>query len=509
MTLAILAYRPAHAQIETLVMPGQVIEGHAEYENQCSMCHQKFERRKQRALCLDCHEDIAADIEKPAGFHGRSRRTRSAPCATCHTDHEGRDADIVQLDETDFDHDFTDFPLLGKHAENECSACHAADEKHRDAPTECYACHEEDDSHGGTLGTKCGDCHSPVEWQDVEFDHDTTGYPLIGKHLEPACLDCHEDNTFQNTPTACYDCHAEDDAHEGRSGNECGNCHSPKGWDDTSFDHNRDTDFILDGKHAEQNCDGCHSEDPFSDDLDTACISCHLENDNHDGHFGENCDTCHATSGWAEVRFDHEQTAGYALIGAHAEVECTACHIEPIFDVELARDCLACHEDDDAHEGSQGTECLDCHNEASWKDDVFFDHDLTRFPLLGKHVETDCGECHESHVFRDAAEDCIGCHRENDSHEGRFGENCAHCHNPVDWQQWQFDHDTQTNFPLDGAHAVVACEGCHRQSLDAQTRLGQNCADCHRSDDIHDGEFGPDCGRCHTADSFRDVRSIQ
>jgi len=509
MALAILAHRPAHAQIETLVMPGKVIEGHAEYESECALCHQKFERGKQRALCLDCHEDIAADIEKPAGFHGRSRRAGAAPCARCHTDHEGRDADIVNLDEDSFDHDFTDFPLLGKHADTECTECHAAGEKHRDAPDDCFACHEENNPHGDTLGTACGDCHSPVEWLDVEFDHDSTGYPLVGKHQEPACLDCHEDDTFQNTPTDCYDCHAEDDAHDGRSGNECGTCHNPKGWDDTSFDHNRDTDFILDGKHAEQECAGCHSEDPFSDELDMACISCHLEDDNHEGHFGKACETCHASSGWPEVRFDHGEDAGYALIGAHSEAECTACHIEPIFDVKLERDCLACHEDDDAHEGSQGTQCLDCHSEASWKDDVFFDHDLTRFPLLGKHAETECGECHESHVFRDAPEDCIGCHRENDSHQGRFGENCALCHNPVDWQQWLFDHDAQTSFPLDGAHAKVACESCHRQSLSAQTRLGRNCADCHRSDDIHDGEFGPDCGRCHSADSFRDVRSIQ
>jgi hypothetical protein len=509
MTLGMLAYKPAYAQIETLVMPGKVIEGHADVEGECAKCHQRFERGRQRTLCLDCHEDVAADIEKPAGFHGRSPQAKDESCASCHTDHEGRDADIVKLDEATFDHDFTDFPLLGKHAEKECSACHADDEKHREAPNDCYACHEDDNPHGDTLGTACGDCHSAVEWLDVEFDHDTTGYPLIGKHQEPACLDCHADNTFQNAPTECYDCHAEDDAHDGRSGNECGNCHNPKGWDDTSFDHNRDTDFKLDGKHAEQNCEGCHSEDPFSDELDMACISCHLENDNHDGHFGESCETCHASSGWPDVHFDHGTVSGYELIGAHGEAECTACHIEPIYEVELQRDCLACHEDDDAHEGSQGTQCLDCHSEASWKDDVFFDHDLTRFPLLGKHAETDCGECHESHVFRDAPEDCIGCHRENDKHDGRFGEECALCHNPVEWQQWLFDHNKQTSFPLDGAHTDVACEGCHRQSLTAQTRLGQNCADCHRSDDIHDGEFGPDCGRCHSAESFRDVRSIQ
>ena len=324
MTLLFALSERANAQIETLVMPGKVIEGHAEYESECASCHQRFQRGKQRTLCLDCHEDVAADIEKPSGFHGRFQDARDSSCSDCHTDHEGRDADIVGLDEAAFDHDFTDFPLLGKHAENECSACHADDEKHRDAANDCYACHEEDNPHADTLGTACADCHTAVEWLDVEFDHDATDFPLIGKHQEPACLDCHEDNTFQNAPTECYDCHAEDDAHDGRSGNECGTCHSPKGWDDTSFDHNRDTDFMLDGKHAEQKCDGCHSEDPFSDELDMACISCHLENDNHEGHFGEACESCHASSGWAEVHFDHEQDTKYTSIGAHMEAECNA-----------------------------------------------------------------------------------------------------------------------------------------------------------------------------------------
>ena len=509
MALLFVIPERADAQIETLIMPGKVIEGHAEYEGECESCHQRFERGRQRTLCLDCHEDIAADVDSATGFHGKFESVREDSCANCHTDHEGRDADIVGLDEANFDHEFTDFPLLGKHAENECTDCHAPDDKHREAPSDCYACHEENNPHGETLGTECGDCHTPVEWLDVEFDHSTTDYPLIGKHQEPGCLGCHADNTFQNTPTTCYDCHAEDDSHDGRSGNECGNCHNPKGWEDTSFDHNRDTDFMIDGKHAEQSCEGCHTEDPFADELNTACIGCHLEDDHHDGHRGENCDSCHSSSGWPEVHFDHGIATGHALNGVHAEKECIACHIEPIFEVELQTDCLACHEDDDAHEGSQGTQCTDCHNESTWQDDVFFDHDLTRFPLLGKHAETECGECHESHVFRDADENCIGCHRENDSHERRFGEACGQCHIPVDWLQWRFDHNTQSGFPLNGAHSDVRCESCHRQSLNVQTRLGQNCADCHRSDDIHDGEFGPDCGRCHSADSFREVRSIQ
>jgi len=140
---------------------------------------------------------------------------------------------------------------------------------------------------------------------------------------------------------------------------------------------------------------------------------------------------------------------------------------------------------------------------------VFFDHDLTRFPLLGLHAEEECEACHETHVFRDAPAPCIDCHLEADTHEGRFNEDCASCHNPVDWNEWLFDHDTQTTLALSGAHLEVLCDDCHRRPLTAMSKLNGRCGDCHRSDDVHDGEFGYDCGRCHSADSFSDVEAIQ
>lgn len=509
MTLGTIAAEPALTQIETLVMPGDLIEGHADIEEECSSCHQAFRRDRQRALCLDCHEDIAADIEVNAGFHGLFDDARNGNCAGCHTDHDGRDADIVQLDERTFDHDFTDFRLTGKHLEALCADCHIPDVRYRDTAGSCFACHEVDNVHGETMGTECADCHRPTAWLDAEFDHDTTDYPLLGRHAETACLDCHEDQTFRNTETTCHGCHAKDDAHGGRSGRECDNCHNPAGWADTSFDHRRDTEFPLDGHHAELSCSDCHGNDPFDDQLETGCIGCHEEDDNHSGHFGQRCETCHMSADWPTVVFDHDVDTEHPLNGAHESVECEACHIEPIFDAPLQSDCLSCHENDDAHEGTQGERCIDCHNEETWEDDVFFDHDLTGFPLLGAHATSDCGNCHDSHVFKDAPSECVSCHVEDDKHEGRFEENCAQCHNPVDWSEWLFDHSVQTDFPLDGAHARVECESCHRGPLDEQLSLGNRCGDCHRSDDVHDGEFGFDCGRCHSADTFLEVRSIQ
>ena len=510
MIFAMLHSSPPKAQtIESLVMPGEVVESHADVESECSNCHVRFNRQGQNSLCIACHEDIGQDVTASTGFHGRDETASSSTCASCHTDHEGRDANIIDLDESSFDHGSTDFALIGKHREAECSGCHEPDTKFRDAPHDCYACHREDDAHKGFMGENCGDCHSAEGWELVEFDHDTTDYPLIGKHQEVACGDCHQDDTFQNTPVTCYGCHAEDDVHNGRSGRECETCHNPTSWNDSSFDHERDTDFSLEGRHAELTCNDCHSDDPFSDSLDMTCIGCHEEDDEHDGHFGPGCDTCHGVVLWTDVHFDHDSDTDYPLHGAHESIECEACHVEPIFDVPLESGCNDCHAADDPHNGEQGIACQDCHNELSWQDDVFFDHDLTRFPLLGAHAEVECDGCHESHEFRAAPEACVDCHREEDPHEGRFSDQCGSCHNPVDWTAWVFDHDTLTDFPLEGAHRTVACEGCHRADLTGMQRLGSRCGDCHRADDIHDGEFGADCGRCHNSDNFHDVRSIQ
>jgi hypothetical protein len=359
------------------------------------------------------------------------------------------------------------------------------------------------------MGTACGDCHSPLGWEEVEFDHDTTGWPLVGHHEEAACDGCHEDQTFVGAPADCYGCHAEDDAHDGRSGNDCGTCHNPTGWDDTSFDHARDTEFPLLGRHGLLTCDDCHSDDPFSDTMDTACVSCHVEDDAHDGVNGDSCDNCHTPEDWTQTSFDHDTQTDFALRGSHREVSCNDCHIEPVAVALPGTTCESCHLDDEPHEGSIGTDCASCHTEISWQDPVFFDHGLTAFPLLGKHAENDCEACHESQAFGATDSGCASCHREDDVHEGNFHERCDECHNPVGWEFWMFDHDVRTEFPLLGAHAEVACADCHRSPLDNIKAIDNGCRNCHRSDDVHDGEFGFDCGRCHTADSFSEVRSLQ
>ena len=153
MMIALLTSHDAKTQdIETLVMPGAVINGHAELETECSSCHKMFDKQGQRQLCLDCHEDVAADVNQNIGFHGLLVEIESGQCSSCHTEHEGRDALIVILDEDNFDHRFTDFELEGSHGEAACSDCHAPDIKHREAPSDCVDCHRDDEPHENRMG---------------------------------------------------------------------------------------------------------------------------------------------------------------------------------------------------------------------------------------------------------------------------------------------------------------------------------------------------------------------
>ena len=71
--------------LEMLLMPGPVIEGHKKYEEQCDRCHKPFSKRSQTTLCNDCHEAIKTDIEQAIGFHGKRLQGKKFRCRDCHT----------------------------------------------------------------------------------------------------------------------------------------------------------------------------------------------------------------------------------------------------------------------------------------------------------------------------------------------------------------------------------------------------------------------------------------
>jgi len=166
-------------------------------------------------------------------------------------------------------------------------------------------------------------------------------------------------------------------------------------------------------------------------------------------------------------------------------VACNECHkplsgtkVIPYHFSQLS--CTTCH--DDVHRGqfaermsvrdAKGRQlgCEACHSTKEWKDLAKFNHDVTRFPLLGSHRGVGCADCHKppnleltmAHVnFGKTPAKCGDCHE--NPHADQFrerAERCESCHNTNKWRPSLFDHE-KTGFPLKGGHENVACSACH------------------------------------------------
>ena len=103
------------------------------------------------------------------------------------------------------------------------------------------------------------------------------------------------------------------------------------------------------------------------------------------------------------------------------------------------------------------------------------------------------------------------------------GKSCAACHpdhagrdfNLIAWPaggRERFDHHA-AGWPLDGKHAPLACDRCHRTEFrtgpvaalsprkgsPGWVGLETNCVSCHQRDDAHRNSLGPSCEKCHSA----------
>ena len=422
--------------LDVMVNPGDLSREHVSLEKDCKNCHKPFNKDKQNQMCLSCHDhrDIAADVKNRMGYHGR---IRNQECRSCHTEHKGRSAKIVHINQRTFDHAKTDFRLIGKHRSSsiECKQCHQPLKKFREAPSDCFSCHRKDDSHKGSLGKDCGSCHVAEGWKQVRFDHSKTKYPLVGKHLDVKCSACHKNTDHKNTPTTCIACHRGDDEHRGNFGSDCKTCHTPRDWGINLFNHDRLTRYPLRGKHKTIACKTCHTGNLHKQKLKSQCIACHLIDDVHKGQEGRECQQCHNESRWTSARFDHGLVA-FPLLGKHIKVKCKDCHPKSTFkDAPVA--CYACHKKDDEHKGRLGTQCEQCHNARNWRYWKFDHNRQTGFLLMGGHKGLRCDACHTQPAGKSASisSRCSSCHDDDDIHNGQFGDHCERCHVTSDFKK--------------------------------------------------------------------------
>ena len=405
-----------------------------------------------------------------------------------------------------------------------------------------------------------------------------------GQVSEQRCLDCHteiKDRVAKKqgfhgrmTPAelSCNQCHHD---HQGR---DYALVEWPTGGQ-KNFDH-RKTGYLLEGKHAKLDCSACHVKKLIVDGsirafisghparnqtflgLGTQCAQCHF--DEHRGQLAGACTTCHNQNEWKPAPgFSHAKT-DFPLKGKHASVECLKCHartmdadahkespVQPRSEVferfkpVVHASCVDCHKD--PHDGRLGADCTSCHVEDGWKkvrgaSGARAFHETTRYPLRGAHLDVACRNCHGPFPgvrakFKGLRFDtCTACHV--DAHLGQLGsppQACDGCHDLQRFLPARYEPSAHRTYPLDGAHAVVACSACHKSEPKfaakasevrdwiASRRRGDRvsltqfhphapagrCDSCHS--DPHAGQFAArvqksGCGDCHEVKSFHAVR---
>lgn len=197
----------------------------------------------------------------------------------------------------------------------------------------------------------------------------TEVFHLEGQHRELGCSECHTGGLEAEVPETCQGCHEQDRPANHYAG-DCGDCHSPVGWDNASIDHER---FLtLQGGHDGLSCTACHAEGSF-EGLDPACESCH-EPDRPSGHFSGGCGTCHPVTRWGDGEFDHRPFFPVPHEGVSA---CESCHPQP--QGTDAFTCIECHEhaqgemtrehDEVSRFVWESQACLDCHPNGREEDD--------------------------------------------------------------------------------------------------------------------------------------------
>jgi hypothetical protein len=509
-----------------LFSPGELAQMHAHLEglSQCTQCHPSGGQLSQEK-CIACHTEIGARVSKQKGYHGKMPDAQRA-CETCHHDHQGRSFELIEWvpSKKEFPHEKTGWALSGKHAKVACEDCHQPrritqpdakkllehpqkKETYLGLPTACASCHF--DEHRAQLGRRCQACHAPTGFAEAKgFNHQKTDYPLTGAHKSVACKECHPTLTDTKTPKdafpapvsmsfakyskvahgTCEDCHA--DPHQGQLGPQCDSCHVTESWAtlknvDTNLSFHDKTRYPLRGMHKLAPCRGCHG--PFGKEpakykelAFEKCTDCHA-----DAHLGQltqasaaqGCEGCHSVDGFLPPRFelaDHQKTS-YPLEGAHRVAACSGCHVQTPSLAEKI---------------SQKVRRALAHQKRPER------FSLALFaPVRGGPTR------------------CETCHR--DVHEGQFAKReggCAGCHQTTDFAAVTFDHDRESRFPLVGAHAKVACGGCHRPVPGKPTRyrpLEMTCESCHA--DPHGGQFAERvpakaCEDCHTPKDFQQTR---
>jgi len=421
---------------------------------QCEDCHKSAAVGQFQGLstnCISCHQkDLQQTVTAGGSVPNHIAAQFPLTCETCHNFDSWLGANVNHAAPP------INFPLTNGHANVPCASCHVGGNYNLQiAATDCghAGCHlttwqqTTNPQHSAAptvfpIAT-CSNCHNTVSWQNANFDHSTTGFPLANSHqMAPAgkvnaCTDCHVNNNYNFTSanTDCYGCHqaawnstpsfggsVPNHITAGFPTSLCSQCHDTVAWTDSTFNH-ASTGFPLQNSHQiapagkVTGCDQCHKGNYSSLAIqpnDCGNSQCHLttwQQTNNPTHSAAgapfaaaNCSTCHNPTLWTNVVFNHAVT-GWPLTGSHQlapagkVVACTDCHTGNNYNLTAANtDCYGCHQTawqstttlggsipNHVTAGFSTSMCSTCHDTVLWSDGKF-DHSTTGFPLQGPHM---------------------------------------------------------------------------------------------------------------------------
>lgn len=319
---------------------------------------------------------------------------------------------------------------------------------------------------------------SPTGSTGSDFNHMSTGFPLLGGHATASCETCHVGGVFKGTPKNCDDCHALGKRivatpktsnhivtnapceschfntstwlgarfnHVAAKPEQCQTCHNGRIAEGKSASHNS-------GKKATDSCDHCHRTSAFLPAswnhvgvIPGSCknAGCHdssnlyntsaairdtgKTHNNFTYTLSQSCDVCHSVSAWRPTR--HMPLAGTCSschngAGAEGKIvghiatsdECNQCHYSTIAWSPALGAKPANHIPYNA-----GVQCTSCHT-AAWR--------VVTGAALHANVSTlACKTCHLSGTSYLGSMDKKGI-----GHEGMgAGDDCSQsgCHKPL------------------------------------------------------------------------------
>lgn len=280
---------------------------HEAFKHECGHCHVPIHCISDDR-CQNCHLEIARERMEQDGLHSKLPGTYK--CQTCHTEHQGTDANISYVPFVNINHQELGGFSLEKHnlrVDNSlmtCEDCHTQG-NFAEGSTDCVTCHVEMDhdftsAHMDFYGVNCLACHDGTA-NMAEFAHDT--YVLDGAHAGAECASCHQNQVFQGTSQVCSDCHiAEKD--KVMFGAACNRCHTTTAWKPAylllhTFDIRHGSDDVVACEtchqqyYTEITCYGCHDHQPVETIAEHFAV----------GEYGDlsDCASCHPTGAAGEA----------------------------------------------------------------------------------------------------------------------------------------------------------------------------------------------------------------